>query len=287
MKKLYIILACICAIQPIYSSKEKKKEPIKKLKLKQPGVPGKPFTTLTPDRIRGYVGNIVNDSYNIGNNLLSLESMKILTVTLPFYLISRRADAAVHRQFYDIETHSNKNQPPKFLCDIALDDKYISLPFIGLGLVGWLHHDPYRRRRAQVFSTGLAWAFALKILIKQIKTDGNLRPWHENFDRHKRAHGGNPSGHMTITSYMATYWALEKGPKVGIPLGLFTAFALSMNVSCNHHYLSQAVAGTGFGIMVGMATHAAFRDLTIPDHIKIGLSADHHGNLGIRFAYDF
>jgi hypothetical protein len=287
MKKLYIALAFICIVQPVHSSGKKQKKTEEKIVLKKKGIKGRPFDTMTPKRVKNYLSKMARDSYSIGDKLLSLQSMKVITGTLPFYLIGRRADAVVHRQFYDIETHTNKNQPPKFLSDIALDDKYISLPFIGFGLIGWLHHNPYKRRRAQVFTTGLAWSFLFKTLIKQIKVDGNLRPWHENFDRHKRAHGGNPSGHMTITAYMATYWALEKGRSAAVPLALFTTFALTMNVASNHHYLSQAIAGTGFGVMLGMAAHAAFRSLTVPEHVTVGLGTDQKGNLGIRFAYDF
>ncbi|NCX96788.1 MAG: phosphatase PAP2 family protein [Chitinophagia bacterium] len=225
--------------------------------------------------------------FNIGYKFFSLDTMKILSATMPFYLIGRRVDAVVHRQFYDIETHTNLHQPPKFLCNWALDDRYLAIPFVSLGLIGWLHHDPYERRRGQIFATGLMWSFAVKISLKEIKTDANLRPWNENFDRHERAHGGNPSGHMTITAYMATFWALEKGWRAAIPLSMFTAFAFSMNVACNHHYFSQAVAGTGLGVMMGYATHAAFRDLKMPEDVKVALGSDHKGNLALKFAYEF
>ena len=156
-----------------------------------------------------------------------------------------------------------------------------------MGIAGWIHSDPYKRRRAQMFTTGLTWAYISKRSFKFIKTEANLRPLNGEFDNVERVYGGNPSGHMTITTYMATFWALEKGKRLGIPLGLLTALAFSTNVACNHHYFSQAVAGTGLGMMMGYASHAAFRNITLPEDMSIGLSADHKGNLGVKFAYNF
>lgn len=285
MKLGYVLLALFC-ITSVYT-KNNEKTGSRAFRLKEKLKKGNPFDRITPKRINGYVKNVFEDTYSIGKNIASLESMRLATITMPFYLVGRRVDNRLHKQFYDIETHKNKNKPPKFFCNIALDDAYISLPFIALGLIGWIHHKPYDRRRAQMFTNGLIWAFALKTLFKVVKVKGNLRPWHENFDKHQRAHGGNPSGHMTITTYMAVFWGLEKGKNWGLPLGMFTAFALGMNVSCNHHYLSQGIAGMGLGAIVAVATHRAFRDITIPKDVHLGFSTNDKGNLGVRFAYDF
>lgn len=284
MKLGYVLLALLC-ITPLCAKDNKKSS--RAFKLKEKLKKGNPFDRITPKRVNGYIKNIFDDTYSIGKNIVSLESMHLATITMPFYLAGRRADNRLHKQFYDIDTHTNKNQPRKFFCDIALDDKYISLPFVAIGLMGWIHHNPYDRRRAQMFTNGLIWSFTLKTLFKVVKVKGNLRPWHENFDKHKRAHGGNPSGHMTITTYMAVFWGLEKGKSWGLPLGMFTAFALGMNVSCNHHYISQGIAGMGLGAIVGVATHRAFRDITMPKDMHLGFMTNDKGNLCVRFAYDF
>lgn len=285
MKIGYVFLALIC-IAPLHAKTNKRKH-ARKYKLKEKYKKGNPFDRFTPKRVNGYIKNIVEDNLSIGKEIMTLETMRLVTIAAPFYLSARRVDNRLHRQFYDIETHTNKHKPPKFLCDIALDDKYISLPFVAIGLLGFIHDNPYDRRRAQFFTNGLAWCFALKILLKEVKVKGNLRPWHENFDKHKRAHGGNPSGHMTITTYLAVFWGLEKGIRAGLPLGMFTAFALGMNVSCNHHYLSQGIAGMGLGAIVGVATHKAFRNITIPKNMHLGFAPDERGRFGVRFAYDF
>lgn len=250
---------------------------------------GRPFDSFYKQRIRRYIQDIGCDSYYTLSNFWSFSSLKVATGMLPLYLIGRRADAAVHRQFYDIETHTNKNQPPKFLKDIALDDKYISIPFAILGFISIAHHDPFKRRRAQVFITGLAWAYAIKCSVKLFKTDANLRPWHENYNRHKRSHGGNPSGHMTITTYMATFWGCQEGVRLGLPLGLFAAFAFTMNISSNHHYFSQAVAGTGLGLALGIAASKTFDSLIEPisNKVSFGVGITPHGGWRLKLAYDF
>ena len=285
MKLGYVFFALICIIplQSISTNKKSKQQFTLKEKLKK----GNPFDRMTPKRVNGYIKNIFEDTHSIGREIMTLETMHLVTITMPFYLVGRRADNRLHKQFYDINTHKNKHTPRKFFCDLALDDKFISAPFIAIGLMGWIHHNPYDRRRAQMFTNGLIWSFSLKTLLKIVKVKGNLRPWHENFDKHKQVHGGNPSGHMTITTYMAMFWGLEKGKKWGLPLGMFTVFALGMNVSCNHHYISQGIAGMGLGAIVGMATHRAFRNITMPKDMHLGFASDDRGNLGVRFAYDF
>ena len=87
------------------------------------------------------------------------------------HLIDERADAAVHRQFYDIETHTNKKSATKIPKDIALDDKYISIPFAILGFISIAHHDPFKRRRAQFYYG--ACVGAIKCSVKLFKTDAN------------------------------------------------------------------------------------------------------------------
>lgn len=285
MKTGYVLLALVCIVSLEANNKEKSVRP---LKLKEKLKKGNPFDRMTPKRVNGYVKNIFEDTRSIGRNIFSLDTMKIMTATMPFYLSARRANNRLQRQFYNAEVHENKHQPPKFMCDIALKDEYIMIPFLAIAATGFIHHDPYNRRRAQLFTNGLIWCFSLKVLLKEIiKTDGNLRPWNEKFSSEKRSYGGLPSGHMTITTYMAVFWGLEKGRKYGVPLGLFTAYALSMNVACNHHYLSQAIAGMGLGAIIGVATQHAFKDLTMPKDMHLGFGVNDQGKLGIRFAYDF
>lgn len=249
---------------------------------------GRPFDFFYSKRVRHYLQDTLCDSCNILHNFLSLSSLKVATGMTPLYLIGKRADKAIHRQFYDAATHTNKHQPPKFFKHIALDDRYIGIPFGVLGFISLVHHDPFKRRRAQVFATGLTWAYILKKTVKLFKTDSNLRPFNGEFPQ-EPCYNGNPSGHMTITTYLATFWGCQEGVRFGLPLGLFSAFAFTMNVVSNHHYFSQAVAGTGVGLALGIATSKTFDALIEPinDKISFGMDLAPHGGWRLKLAYDF
>lgn len=247
----------------------------------------RPMENITPEKVNGLLRKFILDSYAITEKIFTMRSMKVLTGVIPFYLLARQANATVHRQFYDSATHKNINQPPKWL-KTMLTDEAMAIPFLGYGLVGLWHTDPEKRRAAQLFSTGLLLAWSTKIIIKEVvKTESTLRPWNENFDAHERSHGGSPSGHTAMAVFMATYLALYKGPKYGIPLSIYAGFVGSMSVAVNHHYVSQIVAGAGLGALIGVAAYSVLEDFSLPENVDMGLATDSRGNLGVRFTYSF
>lgn len=241
---------------------------------------------FTPQKLRGFIHKVAVDSRDIWKNIFTLQTMKTLTAVIPFYLIGRKADPAVHRQFYDAENHRNKNQPPDWLKTLLVDE-VTGLPIILYGLSGWMHKDPAERRASQLFVAGLGWAWGTKIIVKQLKAESNLRPWNENYEQHKLTHGGNPSGHTTLTVYFATYMGLYKGAKYAVPLGLYSFLVASLSVVSNHHYLSQVVAGAGLGALFGVASYSVLEEKHLPKDLEIGLVADHKGRLGMQVAYNF
>jgi hypothetical protein len=245
-----------------------------------------PMHNITPEKVNGLIRKFLVDSYCLGDKFFRLKSMKILAGVLPFYLIGRKVDPTVHRQFYDADNHRNIHQPPKWLRDI-LADEAMAIPFGIYGAVGWFNKDKNKRREAQIFTVGLFWTWSSKVLLKQIKADAGLRPWHEEHDRHKRSHGGSPSGHTSMASFMATYLWLAKGPKYGVPLSIYAGMIGGISIAANHHYVSQVVAGAGLGVMVGVAGYAVLQDLQVPENLEIGLATDRRGGLGVRVAYSF
>lgn len=248
--------------------------------------PLRPMENITPEKMNGFLKKFFVDSYHIGQKVFTLESMKVLSAVVPFYLIGRKADPVVHRQFYDAENHKNKHQPPHWLKEL-LADEAMAIPFAIYGLTGWFHTDPVRRRAAQLFGTGLLWTWSTKILVKEIKTEAGLRPWHEEFSQHKRSHGGNPSGHTSMAMFMATYLGLMYGWKAGVPLGMYTAAVAGLSVAVNHHYISQVFAGAGLGAVIGVATYSVFQDWQLPENLEVALATDSRGNLGMKIAYNF
>lgn len=246
----------------------------------------RPFENITPEKTNYFFKKFFIDSYHIGEKIFTLDTMKILSAVVPFYLIGRKADPVIHRQLYDAENHRNKNQPPRWLKNL-LADEAMAIPFGFYGLQGWFHTDPRKRRAYQLFTTGLLLTWSTKVLVKQIKTESGLRPWHEEYSRHKRVHGGNPSGHTSMAMYMATYLGLLYGPKYAVPLGIYAGAVAGISVAVNHHYLSQVIAGAGLGAILGVATYSVFEDLKLPENVEIGLATDSRGNLGMQIAYNF
>lgn len=242
---------------------------------------------ITPKKMKNYFSKMVMDSFSIGKKIATLDSMKVLTATIPFYLIGRKVEDKIHKQFYNVATHTNRHQPSKAL-KVFLKDEVMALPFLGYSFLGWLHHDPIKRRAAQIFGSGLLIAWGSKIVVKEvIKTDGNLRPWCEGYSQHKRVHGGNPSGHTTLAAYMATYLGLYKGMKAGVPLGMYAGFIGGMSIAVNHHYLSQIIAGAGFGIAIGAASYSVFSDLKLPENLTVSFDMNQEAQLGLKIAYNF
>jgi len=245
-----------------------------------------PLKILTPKKVRGFIRKALVDSHDIWSKVFTLQTMKTLTAVVPFYLIGRKADPAVHRQFYDAVNHKNKNQPPKWLKTLLIDE-VMAIPIILYGMSGWTSKDRVERRAAQLFVTGLGWAWSTKVIVKKLKADSNLRPWHEEFDRHEQAHGGNPSGHTTMAVYFVTYLGLHRGVKYAVPLSLYAGLIAGLSVVSNHHYLSQIVAGAGLGVILGFASYSVFEEKHLPKNLEIGLASDYKGRLGVQVAYNF
>jgi membrane-associated phospholipid phosphatase len=248
---------------------------------------GKPMEHITAKRANHYFNKFFIDSANIWKKVFTLHSMKVLTAIMPFYLVGRKADSAVHRQLYDQTTHTNKHQPPEWL-KMILYEEMMAIPMLGYGILGLLHTDAVERRAAQVFGTGLLWAWASKVIVKEvIKTDANLRPWCQGFSQHEQTHGGNPSGHTTMAAYLATYLWLHKGISWGLPATIYTVGVAGVSVAINHHYLSQVIAGAGFGALFGIAAYSVFSDWNLPENLTVGFDVNNRAQLGLKIAYNF
>ncbi|MCF7899960.1 phosphatase PAP2 family protein [Candidatus Babeliales bacterium] len=280
MKKSFLFLTSIIFLIhqniSLAEQREQKKTVIRSIK-----------KVVTPQNVNNFLRNAYVDSYNIWKKIVSLDSMKVLTVVTPFYLIGRNSDAKVHSKFYDASTHTNKHQPSKFL-KTFLYDEVMSAPIVFSYVVGLLSEDAVTRRFAQIFGTGLVWAWASKVFVKNVfKTDANLRPGSAEFSHHQRTHGGNPSGHTTQATYLATMLWLYKGPKYGVPLSLYATAIAGMSVAINHHYLSQVIAGAGCGALFGIAAYSVFSDWKLPENLTVSLDVNNQAQLGLKIAYNF
>ena len=235
-----------------------------------------------------YLRCFIVDTVDVWKNLFSQSSMHVMSALIPLYLSTRQANHAIHRQFYNPIEHENVKQPPKFLSEIAIADGIVAIPFIAFNMYGWwFSRDPDEFRRVQVFNAGLISTLLTKYALKGFKHGDSYRPWHEDFSCDVQADNGWPSGHAAMIAYLATFWGLEKGYRWGVPLGIFTVYAMAINVVTNHHYISQVFVGAGLGVLFGVSAHKTFQHLADNEDLFVGLGADVHGNPALRIAYDF
>lgn len=241
--------------------------------------------SISPQDVRNFAHHSFSDLYEVGREIFSLDSIRLLTFTAPFYLIARRADRPLHRKFYDCETHTNLRQPSDNVRRLLFDAVPI-IPALAYSITGWVHADEHARRIAQIFSAGFLWSWSSKFLLKKLPITSCLRPLNAQFPQ-KEVHGGNPSGHTAIASYAATFFALTRGPKWGIPLSLGAAGVGTLGFIINRHYISQIVAGAALGIVTGFAAHRVTEQLIEPSSFELDINISGGGQMGLSLAYNF
>ena len=244
------------------------------------------FQTIKPHHVNTVLHDLFDDSYRICDKFFSMNTMGVVAGFLPLYLIAKKGDARLHRKFYDAENHLNIHQPPTWVKNLK-SDPVMAVPFIVYSLSCFNDQSSLGAREVQLFLTGLAWSWTTKVLVKRFKTDAGLRPWNEAFNRHERSHGGNPSGHTTMVAYLATYTGLVRGPKYGIPCGLYAGLVASIMTVSNHHYISQVVAGGALGFAFGLASYSVLKELKLPENFNAGVATDSQGKVGLALSYDF
>lgn len=271
---IFFIMACALSALPLctYGEKKiiyhKKKHPKKKVIHKS----------------ARFVGEVIIDAVMLNVKLFSLDSAKIITSFIPFYLGSRMFDEDIQNNFYDSCLHKNIRQLPKSCHDIV--QKGIGIPMVSLSSLALFSHNEDLRMTARMFAIGLPFVQSGKDLIKKAKGKAFLRPWHEEFSRKKRSSGGFPSGHMANATYMVTLFGMRHGLKFGIPLGIFAASVFITFLNCNRHYFSQLVAGSCLGVLYASAANKVI-EKKLADRFDCALSATQYGRAAFRISYYF
>ena len=197
------------------------------------------------------LGEVIEDAILLHVKLFTVDSVKIITAFTPFYLSARMIDEDVQQNFHDRECHVNINQFPQKCHEIA--QKGVGVPMVFLSSLALWAPKENLRMTARMFAIGLPFVHSGKDIIKKLDNNICLRPWHENFSHHKRSTGGFPSGHMANVTYMTALFGMRHGWRWAVPLSLFAAFVFADFLNCNRHYLSQLVAGVGFGLIYAFA----------------------------------
>ena len=74
---------------------------------------------------------------------------------------------------------------------------------------------------------------------------------------------GNPSGCSISQCTWQPLLGCQEGVRLGLPLGLFAAFAFTMNISSNHHYFSGSCRNRAW-FSTGIAVSKTFDSLIEP-----------------------
>ncbi len=234
-------------------------------------------------RMARFFGELFQDIFYIHRNLFTWDSFKIIVTAFPFFVGLRMADEKLQRCFYDEKNHSNKNKPPRW-CE-GLAKFSISVPIVFLGSDALFAKDEEYRKTGRIFLTGMPFVIWTKDLIKRLKFDACLRPWHEDFSCEERSCGGFPSGHVAEATYMAVLYGMRFGPRYAVPLSVAAVFVGTIFLACNRHYASQLIAGAGFGAMYAVAANKLI-DKRLDDTVKLGLKMSKGGpamTLSFRF----
>lgn len=255
-------------------------------------IPAEYTTRMRKRHKKGYVGQAVGetitgavkDIFVLNKNIFTWNTFKVVTTAFPLFVGARMIDEKLQRCFYDKNNHKNINQMPSWCHEVAKAS--IALPIVILGVDAFFSRNDDRRWTGQILLIGIPFVIWTKKLVKQMKFDVCLRPWHEKFSCENRSFGGFPSGHMAQALYMAVLYGTRYGPRFALPLGLLATFIGVTFVTCNRHYISQIIAGSAFGTIYALAA-SKLVDEKLAQRMNIGLGVSEEGcpQLSVGFTW--
>jgi membrane-associated phospholipid phosphatase len=195
-------------------------------------------------------------------------------------------DEKLHHCFFDQRHKKNRYEPAQWVKETARLS--IGIPITLLGLQAIFSHNDDMQKTSQIFLTGMPFVLLAKDFIKQLDFDVCKRPFHEKFAKHQRKFGGFPSGHLAEATYTAVLYGMRFGPNFAIPLGGVAVFVSVIFLSSNRHYLSQMVAGAGFGAMYAFSANRLIDSrLAQKRDFNLGLTRDDYGNPAMKLSMKF
>lgn len=243
----------------------------------------RPDATI-PNKVGNFCRDVVVDAIRLHVNLFSIDSAKVITGITPFYIGTRFIDEKIQCNFYDPVNHKNICQFPNSAhtaakCSVAIPMVILSTAYL------W---GPTEDIRYTGWMTAVALPFVQsgKDIIKKMRTKACLRPWNEHFSKDERSSGGFPSGHMANVAFLSTLWGVRHGPKWAIPIALVGVVVGADFVNCNRHYVSQLVAGIGFGMIYGFAASKVV-DVKLQERWSLNIASTVQGDPCLQVAYMF
>lgn len=266
---------------------QKKKEKIAQQRLARHHRPWFRNRPPSKHRITHILGEFAGDAIKINLGLFSWDSLKVFVITAPFFAGARMIDEKLHNCFFDHKTKKNRNEPAQWCKEVARFS--IGIPIGLLSAQAVFSHDENMRTTSQVFVTGMPFVLLAKDIFKeQLNFDLCKRPFHQVFAKEQRKYGGFPSGHLAEATYMAVLYGLRFGINYALPLGGIATFVTIVFLSSNRHYLSQMIAGAGFGAMYALSANRLIDSKLAKKHdLELGLAAGKHGEPVMKLSMRF
>ena len=196
-------------------------------------------------------------------------------------------DEKLHNCFFDHKRKKNRNEPAQWCKEVARLS--IGIPIALLGTQAFFSRDPDMQTTSQVFLTGMPFVLLAKDFFKeQLNFDLCKRPFHQTFAKEQRKFGGFPSGHLAEATYTAVLYGMRFGPNYAVPLGSIAAFVTVVFLSSNRHYLSQMIAGAGFGAMYALSANKLIDSkLAKKRDLQLGLGTNKNGGPEMKLSMRF
>ncbi len=226
--------------------------------------------------VGGVITGAAKDIFVLHKNLFTWNTFKVISMVFPLFVGARMVDEKLQRCFYDPRGKKNINQMPSWCHTVAKTS--IAVPLVLLGSDLFFSKDKEKRWTAQIMLIGMPFVIWTKKLVKQMKFDVCLRPWHEKLSSGKaRSFGGFPSGHMAQALYMAVLYGSRYGLRYAIPLSGLATFIGVTFLTCNRHYMSQLIAGGAFGTIYALAA-SKLVEKKMTDNVKLSIAVDGVGH---------
>lgn len=238
-------------------------------------------------RVTHILGEFAGDVVKINLGLFAWDSLKVFVITAPFFAGARMIDEKLHNCFFDHKNKKNINEPAQWCKEVARLS--IGIPIALLGTQAFFSREPNMQTTSQVFLTGMPFVLLAKDIFKeQLNFDLCKRPFHQTFAKEQRKFGGFPSGHLAEATYTAVLYGMRFGINYALPLGSVAVFVTIVFLSSNRHYLSQMIAGAGFGAMYALSANRLVESkLAKKSELQLGLGVGDHGEpvakLSMRF----
>lgn len=260
---------------------------LKDLNVDQRDLKLKPLQAINFFNWEKLFNNFIEDMVDVNAVVFtSLDTMKILTWTMPVYLFARYSDDIIQESFYDAGTRKNIWQMSHIWQDITSKGATaLVCVFAGLPLFDCIDEDV--RNTSLLMAKGALSLSCVRNMIKySLKSKTALRPWHEVYSPHERTLGGFPSGHMALMAYLTSVYGLRHGPAWGVPLSAFTALSFFVSIDSNRHYASQLIGGLSLGLIYGYGTYKILNS-RYGANFDIALNIDHQNRPNFSISYDF